>query len=187
MANIYGTRHNDTIYPTYKSAGVVGPKPSNASDKIWGKDGNDSINGWGGNDFLYGGNGNDNLDGSTGNDFLDGGAGNDVLSGGLGKDSLVGGAGADTFKWLFSVGSPDTYQRDTIFNFTPSEGDRIDIRGIDADAYYYGNQDFDPYYQLSFNDANNVLTADVYGTDQDWSVKLVGLEDGVNPIDYVIG
>ncbi|MEQ1720924.1 MAG: hypothetical protein ABL887_07450 [Nitrosomonas sp.] len=181
MANIYGTNFDDIIYNTYNSTG--GPKTSNAVDKVWGYGGNDDINGWGGDDFLYGGNGNDNLNGGQGNDFLDGGAGNDILGGGMGKDSLIGGSGYDVFVWLFSAGSP-TYNRDTIFNFKPSE-DYIDISGIDADATQYGNQDFD-YSQLSYNYTTHNLTADVIGG-ADWSVKLVGLEPGWDPVFSVYG
>ena len=185
MANIHGTNFDDIIYNTYNSTG--GPKTSNAVDKVWGYGGNDDINGWGGDDFLYGGNGNDRLDGSKGNDFLSGGNGNDVLLGGLGKDSLIGGSGYDAFVWLFSTGSPANGQRDTIFNLRYSEGDYIDISGIDADVTQYGNQNFDYYSQLSYNYSTNILTADVYGTTNDWSVKLVGLEANVDPLWMVYG
>ena len=106
--------------------------------------------------------------------------------GGLGKDSLIGGSGYDAFVWLFSGGSPATGQRDTIFNFKPSE-DYIDITGIDADVTQYGNQDFDHYSQLSYNYNTNILTANVIGTTNDWSVKLVGLEPGWDPTWAVYG
>jgi hypothetical protein len=52
---------------------------------------------------------------------LNGGAGNDTLVGGPGDDILTGGSGADTFAIAPGGG------HDTITDFTPADGDRIDL------------------------------------------------------------
>ncbi|WP_428425405.1 calcium-binding protein [Pararhizobium sp.] len=94
-------------------------------------------------DKLYGNGGANLLSGGAGNDVLDGGAGNDVLYGGAGADDLVGGAGADTF--AFKALSDTTVAasgRDTIFDFSGTGGDRIDLSAIDANTAVAGNQAF---------------------------------------------
>jgi Ca2+-binding RTX toxin-like protein len=84
--------------------------------------------------MLLGGSGADILSGGSGRDTLKGDAGDDVLIGGVGGgDRLYGGAGADRFVFT-SVG--DSFgsgaNRDEIFDFSRAEGDKIDLRGIDA-------------------------------------------------------
>ncbi|WP_428425126.1 calcium-binding protein [Pararhizobium sp.] len=94
-------------------------------------------------DKLYGNSGANLLAGGAGNDVLNGGAGNDVLYGGVGADYLVGGAGADTF--AFKALSDTTVAaggRDTIFDFSGTGGDRIDLSAIDANTAVAGNQAF---------------------------------------------
>ena len=68
---------------------------SDASNRLFGLDGNDSLFGAAYADILDGGNGVDNLTGHAGNDMLHGGLGDDVLDGGEGNDFLLGGAGND--------------------------------------------------------------------------------------------
>lgn len=63
------------------------------------------------------------LDGGAGNDIIKGAEGNDVLIGGQGNDMLTGGSGADIFS--FATGSG----RDTVNDFSSTEGDRIDLSG----------------------------------------------------------
>lgn len=75
-------------------------------------------------DFLYGAGGNDRLDGREGADLLDGGTGIDTLDGGSGNDTLSGGEGADWFSGAGFDGDADV-----ITDFTPSEGDVIDLGG----------------------------------------------------------
>jgi serralysin len=67
-----------------------------------------------------GGGGNDDLIGNDSGNRLMGNAGSDTLSGGLGDDTLTGGDGADTFvlAWLGT---------DTITDFSPLGGDRLDL------------------------------------------------------------
>ncbi|MCV9967283.1 M10 family metallopeptidase C-terminal domain-containing protein [Pararhizobium sp. BT-229] len=94
-------------------------------------------------DKLYGNTGANVLTGGSGNDLLNGGSGNDTLYGGLGADDMVGGAGGDTF--LFKTLADSTVAvagRDTIFDFSGSAGDRLDLSAIDANSATSGNQAF---------------------------------------------
>jgi serralysin len=101
------------------------------------------LNGLGGNDTILAGNGDDKVFGGTGNDYLDGDWGVDMLVGGIGTDVLKGGYAGDLFVWSSidetSVTVP-TMDRITDFNF--AQGDRIDLSGVDANAYAGGNQAF---------------------------------------------
>ena len=116
----------------------------------WGSDGNDVILLYGGDDtcagedgddFIFGHDGTDFLHGDAGNDVLDGGAGFDVLKGDGGNDTLVGeqfadelwgGLGADTFRFN-SIGPG--VAGNLLVDFKWWEGDKIDLRGIDAKAH----------------------------------------------------
>ena len=133
-------------------------------DLIRGYAGNDTINAGAGDDLVYGGADNDTLRGDAGNDWLYGGqgadtlyggAGNDVLSGGASNDVLYGGAGADVFKWsLGDQGSTSAPAVDVVKDFSPSQGDALDLRdlligeshqGIDAgNLADYLSFDFEP-------------------------------------------
>ena len=101
-----------------------------ADDTLSGQAGDDVLLGGPGADTLSGGAGDDTLDGQGdddtlygdgGDDTLYGGAGNDDLYGDGGDDVLTGDGGADTF--VFAAG----HGADTITDFTPGEGDRIDL------------------------------------------------------------
>lgn len=111
------------------------------ADKIYGGSGKDYINGGDGADMLNGGSGNDTLLAGVGNDILKGGAGDDLLQGSAGADRLWGGAGADTFQFKSIANSMLTGQ-DTIYDFARSEGDKIDLKTIDANVKVSGNQAF---------------------------------------------
>jgi Ca2+-binding RTX toxin-like protein len=118
-------------------------------DQLFGGSGNDLIFGGAGADILDGGTGDDRLFGDhdvsptaqQGRDTLSGGFGNDFLSGGGGADVLIGGAGSDTFAFDhhndLSIGHTDV-----IRDFSRTEGDKIDLGGIDANASVNGNQAF---------------------------------------------
>ena len=73
----------------------------------------------------------DNLTGNAGSNILIGGAGNDVLTGGGGADSLWGGTGADVFNFA-ALGDSPAIGRDSIWDFSHAEGDKIDLHLIDA-------------------------------------------------------
>jgi len=82
-------------------------------------------------DNLVGDSGNNQLLGLAGNDTLNGGAGNDYLDGGKGTDTLTGGTGKDTFVWhLGDGGTAGTPVRDTINDFSRSDGDVLDLRDL---------------------------------------------------------
>ncbi|MCJ8053866.1 type I secretion C-terminal target domain-containing protein [Shinella curvata] len=105
--------------------------------------GNDKVYGSAENDILVGHGGNDLLVSREGADTIYGNAGNDRLSGGAGADRLFGGSGADMFvfeKAKYSTGSSDG--RDTIKDFNRTQGDKIDLAGIDANTKIAGNQAF---------------------------------------------
>jgi Ca2+-binding RTX toxin-like protein len=65
----------------------------------------------------------ENVTGGSGGDSLAGDKLANTLAGAGGKDTLAGGAGADTF--LFSVALSTGASRDTISDFSLSEGDRV--------------------------------------------------------------
>jgi Ca2+-binding RTX toxin-like protein len=92
-------------------------------------------------DRLYGNTGANYLLGGNGNDVLSGIAGNDFVNGGLGADQLFGGSGADRFVFK-ALGESAGSSFDTIFDFMPSAGDRIDLSIIDASTKTSGNQAF---------------------------------------------
>lgn len=96
-----------------------------------------------GNNQLGGGNGRDRLEGGAGNDTLSGGDRDDLLVGGTGRDAMAGGEGADHFVFLDAADSgPDAADRDVIFRFDGSEGDRIDLSAIYANPQLAGDQAF---------------------------------------------
>ncbi|MBO1904256.1 cadherin domain-containing protein [Microvirga sp. 3-52] len=108
-----------------------------------GTDRNDMLTGKIGRDKLSGGAGADKLSGIGGNDYLYGGSGNDKLTGGQGADDLWGGSGADTF--IFKAIRETTVSgagRDTIFDFSMKQKDKIDLSAIDARTTKGGNQAF---------------------------------------------
>jgi Ca2+-binding RTX toxin-like protein len=91
------------------------------------------------NDQITGTSGDDDLLGYDGADRLIGGDGADFLLGGVGRDRLWGGAGADLFRY-------DAFGRrrhvDRIMDFSPNEGDRIDLSDMDANTSLSGDQSF---------------------------------------------
>ncbi|MGQ3212810.1 calcium-binding protein [Shinella sp.] len=93
------------------------------------------------NNVIAGNSGRNTLSGAAGNDTLKGGGGNDKLVGGLGADKLYGGSGADTFI-LKSYKDSLVISRDTIFDFSRTEKDKVDLSAIDARSTVSGNQAF---------------------------------------------
>jgi Ca2+-binding RTX toxin-like protein len=94
-------------------------------------------------DKLYGDGGANYLWGGAGKDLISGAGGGDALGGGAGADDLTGGAGDDWF--IFEAVSESTAAsagRDTIFDFSAAEGDRIHLAGIDASTKTAGDQAF---------------------------------------------
>jgi len=85
--------------------------------------------------------GNDTITGSNKSDVLLGYAGKDIITGRGGSDRLSGGTGADRFVYnLISDSKTGIKTRDTITDFRRREGDKIDLRKIDANPNRSGNQ-----------------------------------------------
>jgi Ca2+-binding RTX toxin-like protein len=154
----------------------------NGDDVIFGGIGNDRLDGGAGGDRLFGEAGNDRINGGTGDDRLDGGAGIDLLTGGRGRDVLVGGAGRDTFDFNFANESLRGANHDTLV-FRRADGDKIDLRTIDADIDGTGgNQAFNFIRASAFSGvdgqlrfAGGVLQGDVNGDKvADIEIKVVG-------------
>ena len=81
--------------------------------------------------------------GTSGADTLRTGTGADVLIGYRGADKLYGGSGADIF--IYSTIKDSTVAakgRDTIYDFSRSEKDVIDLHGLDANTRKKGDQAF---------------------------------------------
>jgi hypothetical protein len=131
------------------------------NDTLDGGEGSDVLNGGLGSDFIYGANGKDILVGEAGDDWLDGGASQDALNGGDGNDSLYGnseqdtisggrgadklygGSGADYFVFVSTKDSTAAKSgRDTIFEFSSRQKDKIELMAIDANTKKKGNQAF---------------------------------------------
>jgi serralysin len=158
IENASGTSYKDTL---------LGSSGANA---LWGQSGNDVLKGGGGNDRLYGGNGNDDLYG---------GSGNDDLYGGRGSDHLTGTSGSDLFIFQSIKDSPNTSSRDVIFDFSRSQGDKIDLSDIDAISgggdskfHFIGSDSFsDTAGELRYS--GGIVRGDVDGDGvADFSIKI---------------
>lgn len=156
--NVTGSSKGDRIVDT-----VLGTVAFGQNDNLFnGAGGNDYLSMGGGNDTALGGWGKDSLFGAIGDDSLNGGLGDDMLRGGLGKDRLTGGFGADFF--IFETLADSAAGRalcDTITDFKQAEGDRIDLRLIDAQRGVAGNQLFDFIGTESFDNHKGQLRFDV--------------------------
>jgi len=86
--------------------------------------------------------GGDILAGNAGANVLQGWNGNDLLTGAGGKDTLTGGLGADRFIYASTVDSVVGANADRITDFVRTQGDKIDLSAIDANAVVGGNQAF---------------------------------------------
>lgn len=135
---VIGTEYADTLKTTNKAEFVAG---GSGNDTLIGRGGNDTLQGGAGADKLYGGTGSDLIEGGAGNDLLSGETGNDTVYGGAGVDRLYGGAGADKFVFKFASESTST-ARDTIYDFSRSQGDKVDLKAIDASTKAVNDQAF---------------------------------------------
>lgn len=143
--------------------------------------GDDNLFGGDGHDYLMGDANDDQLYGDAGNDTLLGGSGKDRLTGGDGHDKLTGGTGADTF----AFGNDLLGDTDTIVDFRRSEGDKIRMSSVDANANLAGHQDFTfigtgaftgqaGQLHYSSNGFETLLTGDVNGDSvADFTIKLM--------------
>ncbi|APO68824.1 serralysin-like metalloprotease domain-containing protein [Rhizobium gallicum] len=142
---LYGGNGTDTASYTNAWTGVIANlgSPSNNSGDAKGDTYSAIENIIGSNyaDQLYGTASTNSLTGGAGDDTIGAGGGIDWINGGTGADRLTGGTGADRF--VFKGVSDSTGATfDTIFDFLPSEQDRIDLSAIDANWKASGNQAF---------------------------------------------
>jgi len=156
----------------------------NAMDNdLFGAAGDDTIDGGNGADLLDGGNGNDTMIGGNGTDFLKGGNGNDTLTGGAGQDEIIGGKGADTFVFLAtSDTSAKASKADTIYDFSASQGDIIDLSGIDANESKNGDQAF----KFIGADAFDGKAGELRSVVKDGETYVSGDTDGDGKADFMI-
>jgi Ca2+-binding RTX toxin-like protein len=103
--------------------------------------GDDTLTTGKGDDVLRGGGGEDVFDAGQGDDQVTGGGGADELRGGRGADVVTGGGGADVFVFGAVKEANASSGRDLIRDVETGI-DRIDLRGMDADADEFGNQAF---------------------------------------------
>jgi Ca2+-binding RTX toxin-like protein len=111
----------------------------------------------------------DKIAGRGGDDVLRGWNGDDVLIGGLGQDRLFGNGGADHFVFR-SVTESSVDAPDIIRGFRHGQGDKIDLRGIEARSLngdhfdFVGNEGFGNHEgELRFDLATHLLQGDIDG------------------------
>lgn len=109
--------------------------------------------------------GSDSLTGAKAADRLEGFAGNDMIKGRGGADKLYGGTGADVFIFASVKDSTKTSSgRDTIFDFSSRQRDKIDLKTIDANTKAVGNQAFKFIYSNDFHKKAGELRYEKYGS-----------------------
>ncbi|WP_372806048.1 Calx-beta domain-containing protein [Pontiella sp.] len=106
--------------------------------------------------------------GGRGADTLSGGWGPDLIVGGAGTDAMSGGGGADVFAF-----GPGDLGADTIVDFSPDEGDTIDLDDLLAGTPGW----MDDYLDVAWNGSGTVLGLDLAGggTYTDLVVTLTGV------------
>lgn len=182
MASFYDRKNVNDVWNGSKRDDVM--SGNGGDDIIHGGGGNDRIYGGDGNDRLYGDDGNDFLQANSGDDYVDGGNGNDSVRGSSGEDTLIGGAGADTFVFDYASDTNAAFGIDTIVDFHPELGDRINIAStVEAYAYnpgYVAQLVADESYvtntyqqaTLSYDGTSNMTTVKMYFGDGDPDVDM---------------
>jgi Ca2+-binding RTX toxin-like protein len=128
-------------------------------DDVTGDGGEDQLSGGSGADRIDGGSEADRLFGDEGLDVLIGGDGDDTLYGGGDRDVLRGGEGADGFVFREGETGGSAPTADRIADFDGAEGDRIDLRRIDASFSGAGDQAFDFIGDADFSGTAGELRA----------------------------
>jgi Ca2+-binding RTX toxin-like protein len=111
--------------------------------------------------------GNDKITGGKYDDQLSGFSGNDTITGGRGADFLSGGKGADRFVFKSRYDSKG-YDNDYIEDFSRSQGDKIDLRAIDAKTTSKGNQSFTFIGKDAFTKKAGQLRYDSLKSEDGW-------------------
>lgn len=105
-----------------------------------------------GDDVIVGSKKNDKIEGFAGNDKLMGGNGSDKLYGNEGADKLYGGKGADAFVFTSIADSTAAAEgRDTIYDFSSKQKDKINLRAVDANTLIDGDQAFNLIGKKAFS------------------------------------
>lgn len=112
------------------------------------------------------------ITGNAGRNTLVGGAGDDTLFGLGGKDSLEGGPDADRFVWLEPGDGIDT-----IRDFTPGDGDVLDLRAL-VSGFTPGVSDVADFLALSAGKKAATLALDADGADGALRFQAVALLTG---------
>jgi len=120
--------------------------------------------------------------GNEHNNTIRGYAGNDTLVGGSGADVLVGGTGADIFDYNLASESTFNVSVDLIKDFNAIDGDKIDLRDLDANIFSNYDQAFTFIGAAEFNEVAE-LRYEVIGT----TLHLQGDIDGDGIADLDIG
>lgn len=134
-------------------------------------------------DLIFGSSVANVLKGLGGDDQIAGRGGKDVLVGGRGMDLLQGDSGADRFDFNGLGESAVGARRDVILDFDRGEGDRIDVRDIDANTGRGGNQTFSFIGESGFSGtagelrfADGVVAGDVNGDGfSDFEIEVQGV------------
>lgn len=165
----------DIIYGDEEKDHIIG---ESGEDTVYGGTGNDYIMGGTESDWLNGQWDNDNINGESGSDVLIGEDGNDKLSGGGdadwlmgdgGRDKLYGQDGIDIFFYDdVSESPPGATRRDIIYDFASVGGttrtEHIDLKTIDADPSFAGDQAFTFLGTAPFTSPGELRVQDVCGT-----------------------
>ncbi len=175
VENVLGSTFGDTI------TGSAG------ANKLYSNGGADILSGLGGNDILdnlgggtsLGGNGIDTLYGGA---VMNGGAGNDQLFADGSINRISGGLGADNFIYDSIIGSgwsyPDFF--DTITDFNPLQGDKIDLHNALFDVTFIGSAAYTSFVghselRVSAGVGFQIVEADLTGDRiSDFYLKVIG-------------
>lgn len=136
-------------------------------DELIGGIGDDRLIADSGTDMLSGEAGDDRLEGGLDKDIIEGGGGDDLIIGGEQRDTMTGGAGADRFRFdALEDFSGEAQFADRIVDFSQAQGDRIDLRkldavagGLDSDFVFVGGGAFSGVAgELRFEQISGALT-----------------------------
>ena len=131
----------------------------------------------------------ENLEGSDHADTLTGDANDNKLEGGGGADTLTGGGGADTFVFgeesIFKNTETPTREQleaaaDTVTDFTRSQGDKLDLRGVAA------SQGLDNLHFDTEPARNRQFQGRVWYEKEDGDTHVLVDVDGKNGADFLV-
>ena len=95
--------------------------------------------------------------GNAANNVITGNGASNIITGAAGTDTMTGGLGADIFDFNLSTESTVGAGHDVITDFTHTQGDRIDLTGIDADTTVALDQAFSFVGGAAFSGGSNHL------------------------------